>query len=69
HDAELKQAAAALADAIGDTSAGVPGEAERADPPSSSKGAAGAGASAAALIEVVQQRLGQAEEILERKAP
>ncbi len=70
-DAELKEAVAELAKGIAETSGKASGAVapEPAGGRAPSGGPSGASASASALIEIVQQKLGQADELLERKAP
>jgi len=70
-DVELKDTTASLAKLIGDPSAIPPGLAvpEGAEPAMTSPNATQASDSASALIDSIQQKLGQTDEVLEGKSP
>lgn len=70
-DIELKDATASLAKMIGDPSvtASGPTAPEAAEIATASPNASSASASASALLELVQQKLGQTDEVLETKSP
>jgi chemotaxis protein MotC len=70
-DVELKDATTSLAKMIGDPSGKVsaPAVFEAAEAAIASPNAAGASASASALIDLVQQKLGQTDEVLTRRSP
>lgn len=70
-DVELKDATASLAKMIGDPSVTASGPAapEAAETTMASPNALSASASASALLELVQQKLGQTDDVLETKSP
>jgi hypothetical protein len=70
-DVELKGAVATLAKLIGEGSSNPRGPVrpESDEPAVASNSESSAAASASATIELVQQRLGQTDEVLGRKAP